>query len=98
MKGPGFLATTRRISGETWSATPYSNVTSRTKGIIGARTLRCGGGNVPGGPPMALDALYFVSKRLQAVAAALLCLAFVQLVTAASEPPPPMSVRVAITR
>lgn len=47
---------------------------------------------------MALDALYFVSKRLQPVAAALLCLAFVQLVAAAAEPGPPASVRVAIAR
>ncbi len=45
---------------------------------------------------MALDALLFVSKRLQTVAAALLCLAFVQLVTAAATSQPPSSVRVAI--
>jgi hypothetical protein len=45
---------------------------------------------------MAWRALYFVSKRLQPVAAALLCLAFVQLATAAAHPGPPASVRVAI--
>jgi len=46
---------------------------------------------------MAFDALIFVSKRLQAAVAALLCLAFVQLAVAStSEPAPPVSVRVAI--
>jgi len=48
---------------------------------------------------MALDMLFFVSKRLQAVAAALLCLAFVQLAQEAANgsPAPPASVRVAIS-
>jgi hypothetical protein len=46
---------------------------------------------------MALDALLFVSKRLQAVVAALICLALAQLIVAAAErEPPPASVRVAI--
>ena len=46
---------------------------------------------------MAFAALIFVSKRLQAAVAALLCLAFVQLAQAATgEPAPPASVRVAI--
>ncbi len=47
---------------------------------------------------MAFDTLLFVSKRLQAAVAALLCLAFVQLATAAgSAEAPPASVRVAIS-
>jgi hypothetical protein len=46
---------------------------------------------------MAFAALIFVSKRLQAAVAALLCLAFVQLATASRTPEtPPASVRVAI--
>ena len=49
---------------------------------------------------MALDALLFVSKRLQAAVAALLCLAFVQLATGAGadQAPPTGAVRVAISR
>ena len=46
---------------------------------------------------MAFDALLFVSKRLQAAVAALLCLAFVQLAQATTEGAhSPASVRVAI--
>jgi hypothetical protein len=44
---------------------------------------------------MALDALLFVSKRLQAIVAALICLAFVQLLTAGPHRPAPVA-RVAI--
>jgi hypothetical protein len=49
---------------------------------------------------MAIETLLFVSKRLQAAVAALVCLAFVQLATAAgsSEGPPAGVVRVAISR
>lgn len=49
---------------------------------------------------MAFAALIFVSKRLQAAVGALLCLAFVQLATAAAgtSEPPPGAVRVAISR
>lgn len=49
---------------------------------------------------MAFETLIFVSKRLQAAVAALLCLAVVQLATAAAGPPepPPGAVRVAISR
>jgi hypothetical protein len=47
---------------------------------------------------MAFEALIFVSKRLQAAVAALLCLAFVQMATAAgSSEAPPAKVRVAIS-
>lgn len=42
-----------------------------------------------------MNALYFVSKRLQAVVAALICLALVQLL-ADQNPPPPTAVRVKI--
>lgn len=49
---------------------------------------------------MALSVLIFVSKRLQPVCAALLCLAFAQLAMAAAAPhdPPVGAVRVAISR
>jgi hypothetical protein len=47
---------------------------------------------------MTLAALLFVSKRLQIVAAALICLAFAQLVQAGGEPDPPTAVRVAIAK
>jgi hypothetical protein len=49
---------------------------------------------------MALDALFFVSKRLQPVAAALICLAFAQLAVASCTPEPvPMGAwRVSISR
>jgi hypothetical protein len=48
---------------------------------------------------MALDALLFVSKRLQAVVAALICLGLAQLVAAVPDhEPPPVAVRVAISR
>jgi hypothetical protein len=49
---------------------------------------------------MAFAALIFVSKRLQAAVAALLCLAFVQLADAAAsaQPAPAGAVRVAIAR
>lgn len=46
---------------------------------------------------MALDALLFVSKRLQAVVAALLCLALAQLLTAGPPNAAP-AVKVAIAR
>jgi hypothetical protein len=48
---------------------------------------------------MWLDLLLFVSKRLQPACAALICLAFAQLATAAAsaDPPPPGAVRVAIS-
>ncbi len=48
---------------------------------------------------MALDALSFVSKRLQPIVAALICLAFAQLVLASCTPEPlPMGAwRVAIS-
>ena len=49
---------------------------------------------------MALETFIFVSKRLQPMAAALICLAFAQLVLASCTPEPlPMGAwRVAITR
>jgi hypothetical protein len=49
---------------------------------------------------MLLDAVLFVSKRLQPVCAALVCLAFAQLAIAACTPQatPPGAVRVAISR
>ncbi len=49
---------------------------------------------------MAVDALLFVSKRLQPIAAALICLAFVQLGMASCTPEPlPMGAwRVVIAR
>ncbi|MFN3523389.1 MAG: hypothetical protein ACK4YQ_14175 [Phenylobacterium sp.] len=46
---------------------------------------------------MALDAAIFVSKRLQRVAVALICLAAVQLAAAlVSQPPAPAAVRVSL--
>ena len=47
---------------------------------------------------MTLTTLLFVSKRLQIVVAALICLGFVQLVQAAGEASAPATVRVAIAR
>jgi hypothetical protein len=49
---------------------------------------------------MALDAVLFVSKRLQPIVAALICLAFVQFAVASCTPEPlPMGAwRVPITR
>ncbi len=48
---------------------------------------------------MAFNTLYFVSKRLQAVVAALICLAFVQLIAMAGhEAEHPGSIMVAIQR
>ncbi len=49
---------------------------------------------------MLLETLLFVSKRLQPVCAALICLAFAQLALAAAapDPAPPGAVRVAISR
>lgn len=49
---------------------------------------------------MLLETMIFVSKRLQPVCAALVCLAFAQLVLAAAapDPVPPGAVRVAISR
>ena len=48
---------------------------------------------------MALEVWMFVSKRLQPVCAALICLAFAQLAMAAAapDPVPPGAVRVAIS-
>ena len=49
-------------------------------------------------PLMLLNALFFVSKRLQPIALALICLGAVQLAGAVAEgsKPPPGTVRVAI--
>lgn len=49
---------------------------------------------------MAFETLIFVSKRLQAAVAALLCLAVVQLIVATGDgsEAPPGAVRVAISR
>jgi hypothetical protein len=49
---------------------------------------------------MPLDALLFVSKRLQPICAALICIAFAQLALAsgATQTAPPGAVRVAISR
>ncbi len=49
---------------------------------------------------MLLEAVLFVSKRLQPICAALICLAFAQLILAAGAPDsvPPGAARVAISR